>query len=325
MRGLVLLLSAVAALCGAAPAPPLEPVTCGGDQQETNAARFAMQHINENQNHGYKFKLAGVNSSKVEQEEQGCKITLQLSLQETTCHVVNPKHFEDCDVRSDAETVVKANCTVVLSLQNLVANVLSHKYDTLHTRCPDCPKLMPLNNFQIHQYVVDAVRQYNSDSSFIQNHFVLRDIGRTSASYISSMGMQNVTEFAMMETHCAIRTKVVPERCTPLCPDRAQYVICSSINGDSGSKLECKITKLTWGLASKSHAAPVRTITSCFPAFLKWRSRGQFSKLRSRGHLSKLRSRGQFSKLRSTYLVPRVSFQGALSLATPTTSALRGQ
>ena len=67
MRGLVLLLSAAAALCGAAPAPPLEPVTCGGDQQETNAARFAMQHINEKQNHGYKFKLAEVTSSKVEQ------------------------------------------------------------------------------------------------------------------------------------------------------------------------------------------------------------------------------------------------------------------
>ena len=58
MRGLVLLLSAAVALCGAAPA--LEPVTCSVDGLETTAVRFAIQHINQQQDHGYKFKLSEV-------------------------------------------------------------------------------------------------------------------------------------------------------------------------------------------------------------------------------------------------------------------------
>ena len=58
-----MLLSVAVALRGAA---ALEPVTCsGGDEQQTNAVRFALHHINQNQDHGYKFKLSEVLANNV--------------------------------------------------------------------------------------------------------------------------------------------------------------------------------------------------------------------------------------------------------------------
>lgn len=39
------------------------------------------------------------------QVADGCNIELQLHLQETTCHAVNPKNFEDCEIRGEADRV----------------------------------------------------------------------------------------------------------------------------------------------------------------------------------------------------------------------------
>ena len=33
--------------------------------------------------------------------------------------------------------------------------------------------------------------------------------------------MNYVAEFAMVETHCPVGSRIAPEACTPLCPDRA--------------------------------------------------------------------------------------------------------
>ena len=65
MKGLptLLLLCSTALLCSAAPA--VEPVTCSEDGGAA-AARMAAHHIDENHDHGYKFKLSEIKGNKVE-------------------------------------------------------------------------------------------------------------------------------------------------------------------------------------------------------------------------------------------------------------------
>ncbi|KAF1386060.1 hypothetical protein PFLUV_G00114240 [Perca fluviatilis] len=122
MKGfhIVVLLSSAVLLVSAAPA--MELVTCS-EESGAAAAQLAMHRINENHRHGYKFRLQEIQGNKVEKADDGCNLELQLNLQETVCHVVNPKHFEDCQIRGEAERAVTANCTVKMSVKNNDANV----------------------------------------------------------------------------------------------------------------------------------------------------------------------------------------------------------
>ncbi|CAL8348015.1 unnamed protein product [Gadus morhua 'NCC'] len=242
MRGLVLLLSAAVALCGAAPA--LEPVTCSVDGLETTAVRFAIQHINQQQDHGYKFKLSEVIVVSPTQKVQGCSIVMRVNLQETKCHSSDPKHFEDCEVRHAGGTVVMAGCVVVLSVQGDVASVVSHKCGTTKDEeelrmCPDCPRLQDLTNVEGLQRIGGVIRKYNVLNA-TEHYFVLSDVGRMSASYIMGVGMNYVAEFAMVETHCPVGSRIAPEACTPLCPDRARHIFCKNSENPRGSRLYCE-------------------------------------------------------------------------------------
>ncbi|XP_078114219.1 antihemorrhagic factor cHLP-B-like [Sander vitreus] len=100
MKGfhIVVLLSSAMLLVSAAPA--LELVTCSKDSGAV-AARLTMHRINENHGHGYKFRLQEIQGNKVETVDGGCNRELQLKLLETVCHVINPKHFEDCEIRGE--------------------------------------------------------------------------------------------------------------------------------------------------------------------------------------------------------------------------------
>ncbi|XP_039667101.1 antihemorrhagic factor cHLP-B-like [Perca fluviatilis] len=129
MKGfhIVVLLSSAVLLVSAAPA--LELVTCTAES-EAAAARLAMHRINENHRHGYKFRLQEIQGNKGEKTDDGCNLELQLNLLETVCHVVNPKHFEDCQIRGEAGRAVMANCTVKMSVKNNDANVTKYECDT---------------------------------------------------------------------------------------------------------------------------------------------------------------------------------------------------
>lgn len=39
------------------------------------------------------------------QVDGGCNVKLQLDLRETKCHTINPKPFEDCEIRGMGERV----------------------------------------------------------------------------------------------------------------------------------------------------------------------------------------------------------------------------
>lgn len=59
------------------------------------------------------------------QADNGCNVELLLDLLETKCHVVNPQHFEDCELRRVDERV-NANQTIVYSSSPLLVLLLTH-------------------------------------------------------------------------------------------------------------------------------------------------------------------------------------------------------
>ncbi|XP_019936111.2 alpha-2-HS-glycoprotein 1 [Paralichthys olivaceus] len=237
---LVLLVSAVL-LCSAAPA--LEPVTCNEDNSAA-AARLALHDINEHHIHGYKFRLSGIKGNKMEMVDDGCTIELHLDLLETKCPTVIPKHFEDCETRYDSETIVKANCTVMMTVKSGKADVNRYNCDTrkgeMIGMCPDCPSLISLSSLEGVNSVRKAVQKVNMNNTNM-HYYVLKEVGRVLSGYIPSQGMFYAAEFVIVESHCPMGSRIVPEACEPLCPDRAHYATCRSsyTNGAGLQSVEC--------------------------------------------------------------------------------------
>ncbi|XP_031167667.1 antihemorrhagic factor BJ46a-like isoform X5 [Sander lucioperca] len=234
MKGfhIVVLLSSAVLLVSAAPA--LELVTCSKESGAA-AARLTMHRINENHGHGYKFRLQEIQGNKVETVDGGCNLELQLNLLETVCHVINPKHFEDCEIRRESARAVMANCTIKMSVRNTDANVTKYECDTRQVKtnremvriCPDCPTLHPLNSTEGLKSVNEAVSKFNQNTTN-QHYYILKEVGRIKVGYIPSVGMAYYAEFALVETHCPTGSRINPEACKPLCPDRAHHAFCKS-------------------------------------------------------------------------------------------------
>ncbi|KAM4629646.1 HSF-like protein [Polymixia lowei] len=246
MKSLLVLLSVVLVVLPCSAAPALEPVTCG-ENGGGAAARLAMHHINENHHHGYKFKLSEILSSRVEQGLGECNVMLELSLQETQCHTINPEHFEDCEIRAETDTQVTANCNVVLTIKDGVANVTKYDCETkraltsqeLVRLCPDCPQLLPLNNTEGLKSVRLAVEHFNKNTTN-QRYYTLLEVGRMSSGYMMMAGMAYFAEIALVETHCPMGSRIVIEACKPLCPDRAHHALCDSSYVNEEISIECK-------------------------------------------------------------------------------------
>ncbi|TKS74205.1 Alpha-2-HS-glycoprotein Asialofetuin [Collichthys lucidus] len=221
---ILVLLSSVAQLCSAT---PVEPVTCSEDNAAT-AAHFAMHHINMHHHHGYKFRLSEIQGNKTEKVDDGCNIELQLDLLETKCHTVNPKPFEDCDLRSMSDRAVIANCTVMISVKNSDAKVTEYNCDTrqvltnreMASICPDCPILIALNDTNGLRAVDSIVKTFNKNTSN-QHYYILHEVGRILTGYMPASGMMYYPQAVLVETRCPMGSRIAIEACKPLCPDRA--------------------------------------------------------------------------------------------------------
>ncbi|XP_040895988.1 alpha-2-HS-glycoprotein 1 [Toxotes jaculatrix] len=243
---IVVLLSSAALLCSSAPV--LEAVTCTEDSGAP-AARLAMHHINEQHNHGYKFRLSQIQGNKVEKVGEGCNIELQLNLQETVCHVVNPKHFEDCELRRETDQAVMANCTVTMTVENGEAKITKYRCDTRKVKtnaeltaiCPDCPTLIPLNSTEGVDSVKAAVAKFNENTTN-ENYYILLEVGRIRSGFsMASGGMEYYAEFALVETQCPQASRINPEACRPLCSDSADHAFCTSTSSTKGlESIECE-------------------------------------------------------------------------------------
>ncbi|XP_019727330.1 alpha-2-HS-glycoprotein-like [Hippocampus comes] len=223
-------------LCCAAAVPGLlgAAVTCdAGDV--TAAVNFAVHHINEHHKHGFKFKLLEVQSSTYEQGEGGCSIDINMNLMQSQCHVTNPKPEDQCEFMMQSERGAVATCNAKLYVMGVEARVISHNCITkpeltnaeMMADCPDCPTLLPLNDMTGVQAVREAVKKFNLESNH-QNYFALMEISLLTSGYIPSVGMITWPKFVLVETVCPKHSRIVPEACSPRCPDRAHHVFCKT-------------------------------------------------------------------------------------------------
>ncbi|KAI4791851.1 hypothetical protein KUCAC02_033759 [Chaenocephalus aceratus] len=198
---------------------------------------MAAHHIDENHDHGYKFKLSEIKGSKVEKQvDGGCEIQLQLELMETTCHNIDPTQLEDCEVRDVTDWEVRANCSVSVRVRKGDARVRSYHCDTqkvlTHSEmpgvCPDCPHLVSLHDPDGIKSVKEAVQRVNKNTTN-QNYFILKDVGRIVIGSLLGRNLFYAAEFALVESDCPMGSSTPPEDRRPLCPDRARHAFCHSI------------------------------------------------------------------------------------------------
>ncbi|KAI4898285.1 hypothetical protein NFI96_024414 [Prochilodus magdalenae] len=220
---------------------------CEEDKDGT-AIDTAVQFINELHHHGYKFKLVSKDRREYQKKNDTCDVVMAVTLEETKCHIVNPKPVSECEVRPVGETKVTAKCNLTICGGGEQPGIKSFSCDTepasktdLVARCPDCPTLLPLHDPKGLESVKAAIEKYNKDADH-KSYFKLLEVGRLTTQYNMMSGMSHFAEFAIVETECSDKVKA-EERpaCKPLCSSGAHHGFCRSTqlgNGDLTVKCE---------------------------------------------------------------------------------------
>ncbi|TSL47733.1 Alpha-2-HS-glycoprotein [Bagarius yarrelli] len=187
---------------------------CDSPEAEA-AAQVALDFINAQHTHGYKYTLNQIEDIKVINKVDGTHTyLLELELLETKCHAYNPKPVAQCDVRQKVETAVEADCDVALSETGGQFSVVAFKCKTELESvgpCGGCIFLEPLNFTRGVELVQNSLEKYNNNTT-ITATFSLLDIGRLSSQIVGG-GALIRAEYAIIETNC---TSVEVDNCVPL-------------------------------------------------------------------------------------------------------------
>ncbi|XP_023699870.1 alpha-2-HS-glycoprotein 1 [Paramormyrops kingsleyae] len=206
------------------------------------ASQAAFQHISAQHHHGYKYKLRKSASSQLlKKDDLACEFHLELDLEETTCHVVNPKPVEECVVRETHETKVQSNCNVTLTVVEGKPTVKKYSCSSdpasaeeLQKICPDCPSLLPLHYPAGLDSIKSALKKFHEESNETSN-FKLLEVGRLSTQHMLT-GQSYLAEFAIVQTDCRSHVICVLGR------GKAQYGFCkSTVLGNDEVSVDCEI------------------------------------------------------------------------------------
>ncbi|XP_059425901.1 alpha-2-HS-glycoprotein 1 [Carassius carassius] len=248
MRELVILAALVSALHAASLLTGTDVQYKCQEDQDKIATLEAESFINDRHRHGYKFKFVSQDSRSAEKKSDPCEVILGITLEETECHIVNPKTLDQCKTRMETQTKVTAKCNVTVSSVQGKASVKRYTCDTepasheiLVTKCPDCPSLLPLHDPKGLESVKTALQKFNKGSNH-KSYFKLMEVGRISTQWMFS-GQSFFSQFAIMETNCT--NKEVPqneESCKALCGEKARYGFCkATMVGIEEPVVECEI------------------------------------------------------------------------------------
>ncbi|XP_062869356.1 alpha-2-HS-glycoprotein 1 [Trichomycterus rosablanca] len=248
MKGLLILVALCPVLFADPPVSPPGSYQCQEDQDQ-KAIDEAVHFINERHHHGYKFKLAHVDGRSVEKAEHPCVFVLGLTLDETTCHVLNTKPFNECEARQHQEVNITAKCNVTIcgggdepGIKRFSCDTEPEPNEKIAVFCPDCPSLLPLNDSRGLESVHAAVEKYNNDTSHA-SYFRLLEVGRISTQYNPMFGMSYFAEFAIVETECSDKpTEEEKPACKPKCPHEVNFGFCKSTQlGNDKLFIDCTI------------------------------------------------------------------------------------
>ncbi|KAM9818440.1 alpha-2-HS-glycoprotein-like [Syngnathus typhle] len=246
----VLLLWCAATLSGLAAANTLPLVTCDDDSAMA-AAGMAVRRINDNHQHGFKFNLQEVQSSSYQQFSGGCHIDVNVKLVQTKCHFTNPKPVDQCKLWQQNERGAVATCSVEFWVMWGVAKITKYECTTRPeltnaeslTTCPDCPRLLPLDEPTAVKAVHNAVVKFNIESTR-HNYFTLMEVAHVTTRDLARIGTITWLKFALVETMCPRGARSTFVACVPLCPDRAYHAFCQTAYYNSYGQvgeLDCEI------------------------------------------------------------------------------------
>nr|XP_061790258.1 HSF-like protein [Nerophis lumbriciformis] len=209
-------------------------VTCAEESVKA-AASLGVLYINKKHKHGFKFKLQEVKGSTYQQFSGGCHIDVTLKLVETKCHFTNPKPHQECELRRWNERGAVASCSVEFWVMWDVPKILKYECTTKPERtndemirvCPNCPKLLSLDDPRGLSAVEQAVKRFNQNSKY-DNYFTLMEVAQLTEGYIITIGTITWLKFALIETTCPREAELTFASCTPRCPDRAHHIFCQT-------------------------------------------------------------------------------------------------
>ncbi|KAM8953113.1 alpha-2-HS-glycoprotein [Pelodytes ibericus] len=186
--------------------PPYRLIDCDG-LEAAEAALAALEHINRNHNHGYKYTLNRIEGIKAQTLLNTDELFfLEIDLLETKCPSVSPTPVAECIVRPISEQAVEADCDVKMQKVNGSYSVLGirckSELESAENMCIICPTstlLAPLNDTQVIQTVDLSVAKFNTGNN---THFYhLHEIGR---AQIQGPPINRVSvEFIVAATNCS--------------------------------------------------------------------------------------------------------------------------
>uniref|UniRef100_A0A673KW68 Alpha-2-HS-glycoprotein 1 n=1 Tax=Sinocyclocheilus rhinocerous TaxID=307959 RepID=A0A673KW68_9TELE len=273
MRELVILAALVSALHVASLPTDTDVVYKCQEDQDNIAILAAERFINDHHHHGYKFKFVSLDSRRADEKTDLCEVILGITLEETECHIVNPKPLDQCTTRKESETKVTAKCNVtVLSFEGkavvacYICDTKPDSHEILVTKCPDCPSLLPLNDPKALESVKTALQKFNKESNH-KSYFKLLEVGRISTQWMFS-GQDFFVQFAITETNCPKRVAYRKQKaCKALCGVKARYGFCKSSKvGNEEPEVECEIYKAQNITHPMKHPLPYRGFVKIPPS-----------------------------------------------------------
>ncbi|XP_053566167.1 alpha-2-HS-glycoprotein isoform X2 [Bombina bombina] len=222
------------------------------DAEAHEAAVVAVNYINANHNHGYKYVLNRIEKVKVRSQTPSEEIIfMELDLLETKCPAVSPTPLKDCVLRPRREQVVEGDCDIKLHKEGGNFTVLGVRCKSeieSGEKCPTCPLLAPLNDTQVAHAVDLSLAKFNSGNNSV--FYLLHEIGR--AQIQDTPNFPNVfttiiTEFVIAATNCTLEdAQVDPSKCEVQADENAHYGGCDAtvvkIQGKAGDEVTVQCT-----------------------------------------------------------------------------------
>uniref|UniRef100_UPI00398F1381 alpha-2-HS-glycoprotein-like n=1 Tax=Pristiophorus japonicus TaxID=55135 RepID=UPI00398F1381 len=180
-------------------------VACNG-QDVLAIAELAVDHINKDRKHGYKFSVDRIENAQEMTEASGKTVYLDIDVRETKCHVLSPKLLKDCEIRPFKETKVEGDCEVIVETKSgAPSQVIGYKCEIspdsaedVSEKCLDCPHLIFTNATEAEHAATVSLNKFNE----LHNHthtFKLQKITRASTK---GPGTPVSVEYIIQETPC---------------------------------------------------------------------------------------------------------------------------
>ncbi|XP_053316610.1 alpha-2-HS-glycoprotein [Spea bombifrons] len=177
------------------------------DPEAHEAASVALENINRNHVHGYKYALDRIEKINVYPQGPGQEIfSLEIDLLETTCPSVSPTPVERCAVRPVVNHRVKGDCDVKLKKENGNFTVIGVRCksepdsaENIFEICPICSLLAPMNDTQVIHAVEVLLGKFNSGN--ITGFYHLHEIGR---AQVQAAPVNKISvEFIVAASNCS--------------------------------------------------------------------------------------------------------------------------